>query len=51
MPIYLNYAASRNDPIERLKLVMVSSICFVYCDKIFEKPLVPIIGETYQAFG
>lgn len=51
MPIYYNYAASISDPVERLKVVMVSSISFIYCDKMFEKPLNPILGETYQAFG
>ena len=51
MPIYYNYAASISDPVERLKVVMVSSISFIYCDKLFEKPLNPILGETYQAFG
>ena len=45
--IYLNYAASINNPLERLKLVMVNSIAYFYGSKIFEKPLNPILGETF----
>jgi hypothetical protein len=30
---------------------MVNSIAFFYPSKICEKPLNPILGETYQAFG
>ena len=51
LPIYMNYAASVSDPVERLKCVMVANISYVYCDKIFEKPLNPMIGETYQMFA
>lgn len=51
MPILLNYAASISDPVERMKLVMTHSISFFYKEKIFEKPLNPILGETYQARG
>ena len=50
-PLLLNFAASISDPIERLRLVMVNSIAFFYPSKICEKPLNPILGETYQAFG
>ena len=49
--ILLNKAASLTDPLERFKLVMVSSVAFMYPSKIYEKPLNPVLGETYQAFG
>jgi len=45
--IFLNYAASISDPLMRLKLVMVNSIAYFYGSKIFEKPLNPILGETF----
>ena len=51
MPIYLNYAASLNDPLERFKLVMVQSLNWYHYTSLFEKPLNPILGETYQAIG
>lgn len=47
--IYLNKAASISDPIERMKLVMASTIAFMVPGKIYEKPLNPVLGETYQA--
>jgi hypothetical protein len=45
--MYMNYAASIVDPIERFKLVMVNSISYFYGAKVFEKPLNPILGETF----
>jgi hypothetical protein len=45
----MNKAASISDPIERMKLVMASSIAFMVPAKIYEKPLNPVLGETYQA--
>ena len=51
MPVYLNYAASLNDPLERMKLVMVQSLNWYYYTSIFEKPLNPILGETFQGVG
>ena len=51
MAVYLNYAASLDDPLERFKLVMVQSINWYYHTNIFEKPLNPILGETFQAIG
>lgn len=47
MNIFLNKAASIDDPLERMKLVMAHNISFFYKEKIFEKPLNPILGETY----
>ena len=51
MVIYLNKAASISDPVERMKLLMTHNVSFFYKEKIFEKPLNPILGETYQARG
>ena len=52
MPVYLNYAAHIEDnPVERIKLVIASNMSSSYHDKIFEKPLNPILGETYQCTG
>ena len=51
MPIYLNYAASLSDPVERMKCVMVASLVYIYCEKLYQKPLQPGVGETYQAYG
>ena len=51
MPIYLNYAASLQDPLERFKLVMIQSLNWYYYTSQFEKPLNPIVGETYQSVG
>jgi hypothetical protein len=45
--VYLNKAASVKDPLERFKLVMASSVAFYYPSKIYEKPLNPVLGETY----
>ena len=47
MSVYLNKAASISDPVERMKLVMVHNLSFFVKEKIFEKPLNPILGETY----
>ncbi len=47
--IFLNKAASVTDPVERMKLVMASSVAFFHPSMIFEKPLNPVLGETYQA--
>lgn len=49
--IYWNKAADCNDPLERMKYAIVGSIAFFYFEKIFEKPLNPILGETYEAYG
>ena len=50
-PVFVSAAAMTNDPIERLILVMASSLAFIYPTHQFEKPLNPILGETYQAVG
>lgn len=51
MVIFLNKAASIQDPLERMKLLMAHNLSFFYKEKIFEKPLNPILGETFQALG
>jgi hypothetical protein len=38
-PTYMNAAALTTDPIERMKLVMASSIAFLYPTHYFEKPV------------
>jgi len=45
--VYLNKAASISDPVERFKLVMASSIAFYYPSIMYDKPLNPVLGETY----
>lgn len=50
-PIFINAAAMTNDPIERMILVIAASIALIYPTHQFEKPLNPILGETYQAVG
>lgn len=47
--VYLNKAASITDPLERMKLTMASSIAFMFPTKIWDKPLNPVLGETYEA--
>lgn len=44
---YLNYAASIRDPVERLKIFMTSNVAFMLKGNTFEKPLNPVIGETF----
>ena len=38
-PVFINAAALIQDPIERMKLVMTSSIAFIYPTHMFEKPV------------
>ena len=38
-PVFINAAALTQDPIERMKLVMTSSIAFIYPTHMFEKPV------------
>lgn len=45
-PPYLVYAGSISDPIERMKLVVTSSMCSFYYLSTFEKPINPVLGET-----
>lgn len=45
----MNAAALATDPIERLKYVIAVSVAFIYPTHHFDKPLSPILGETFQA--
>jgi len=46
-----NRAALTKDPVERMKCVITGTIAYFYFEKIFEKPLNPILGETFEAYG
>lgn len=48
-PISLTAAALATDPVERMKHVITSSLSWVYKAHFWDKPLNPILGETYQA--
>ena len=48
-PIYLTRAALATDPVERMKFVLTTSLSFLQPCHVFDKPLNPILGETYQA--
>ena len=39
MPLYFNAAAATNDPLERMKHVIVTTVCYLYPEKRFEKPV------------
>ena len=49
--MYLNRASMIEDRIERMRLLMSASVSYFYNEKIWEKPLNPLLGETYQARG
>ena len=49
-PIYLTAAGLTDDPVERMKFIISNSISYFYLMHIFDKPLNPILGETYQAY-
>ena len=51
IPFYFNRASKSDDPVERLKLIIANEMACVIYNKSFEKPLNPILGETYQARG
>ena len=52
MSIYFNYAATEvTDPLERLKLFLAANIAQAYYDVLIEKPLNPVLGETYHTLG
>ena len=51
MPFYYNRAAAVSDPLERMKLVICADVSATIYNKSFEKPLNPILGETYEARG
>ena len=51
MPMYINRAAMTSDPIERMKLFIASQIAACVYNRTFEKPLNPILGETFEGIG
>lgn len=51
LPVFMNYAASITDPLERMKLLMAQNFSFTIYEKFYYKPLNPILGETFQCEG
>jgi len=49
MSPHLNAAAMAADPLERMKHVITASFAYIYPSHTWDKPLNPILGETYQA--
>lgn len=49
-PLYLTKAAHETDPVERMKLVICSSISSFIHTSTFEKPINPVLGETLYGF-
>lgn len=49
--IYWNKAYFDKNPVERMKFAIVGSLAYFYFEQGFEKPLNPILGETYEAHG
>lgn len=49
-PYIMNAAALAEDPIERIKLLLTASVSHMEVCNTFEKPLNPVIGETYHAY-
>ena len=47
MSPFLNAAAVAKDPLERMKHIVVSSLAWLHPCHCWEKPLNPILGETY----
>jgi len=49
-PYIMNAAALTEDPIERIKLLITAAVSHMEPCNTFEKPLNPIMGETYHAY-
>jgi len=49
-PYYMNAAAFTEDPIERMKLLLTAAVAHMEACNTFEKPLNPILGETYSCY-
>jgi len=47
-PVYLNIAGLTKDPLERFKLIIVSTLSCFHSSSHFLKPLNSILGETYE---
>jgi len=48
MASFFNAAALTDDPVERMKHIMAASIAPLYPCHTWNKPLNPLLGETYQ---
>mmetsp|Transcript_23209 Transcript_23209/g.17639 ORF Transcript_23209/g.17639 Transcript_23209/m.17639 type:complete len:151 (-) Transcript_23209:443-895(-) len=48
-PSFMNAAALATDPVERMKWTIAASISWVPPTHSFDKPLNPVLGETFQA--
>lgn len=52
LPFYMGKAAKLGStPLERFKMVICATLSQSVYNVNFEKPLNPILGETYQAIG
>eukprot|EP00828_Plagiopyla_frontata_P031065 TRINITY_DN40900_c0_g1_i3.p1 TRINITY_DN40900_c0_g1~~TRINITY_DN40900_c0_g1_i3.p1 ORF type:complete len:279 (-),score=46.73 TRINITY_DN40900_c0_g1_i3:38-874(-) len=49
-PYYINKATQTTDKIERMKLVVIASLCTLQSANCFGKPLNPILGETTTGY-
>lgn len=49
-PYIMNAAALNEDPLERIKLLITAAVSHMEPCNTFEKPLNPILGETYHAY-
>ena len=49
MIFWLNSAVRATDPVERMKFTIVASLAYYYPCHTWDKPLNPVLGETYQA--
>lgn len=47
-PLFFNKAAELSDKLERFKLVITAALAGYHKASMFEKPLNPILGETYE---
>jgi len=48
IPFYFSKASKlKDDPVERMKMIICADISCTIYNKSFEKPLNPILGETY----
>lgn len=51
LPYYMGKAVNEESPIERLKLIICADISRTVYNYDFGKPMVPMLGETYEARG
>ena len=48
---YFTQAAMVTDPVERMKFTVCGAMTYMHGIHHFNKPLNPMLGETYQAVG